>query len=332
MKQAIVITTIFPPSDAVKAYARLPNTELMVAGDRKTPADWSWPGARFLAAEHQESVGPTLAKKVPYNHYCRKMFGYLAAAQSGADVVVDTDDDNLPKTNWGFPVFEGTFEAIAEPTGFVNIYQWFTDAPIWPRGLPLDLIKTQFNTDRTRLVQRCTIGVWQGLADNDPDVDAIYRLTSDRRCQFESRSPLVLAKGVVCPFNSQNTAIRRELFPLLYLPAHVTFRFTDILRGLVAQPIMWLSGFSLGFTEATVSQERNPHDYTKDFVSEIPMYLNCRRVVEVVSESISAKDSLESNLHKAYVSLLRAGMVCDEEIGSLEAWLSDLQRTRKTGC
>jgi len=331
MKHSIVITTIFHPSDAVKAYAGLPNTELIVAGDKKTPADWAWPGAKFLNDEDQNSVGPALAKKLPYNHYCRKMFGYLAAAQSGADVVVDTDDDNLPKANWGFPGFEGAYEVISEPTGFVNIYQWFTNAPIWPRGLPLDLIKTQFKTDGARLAERCNIGIWQGLADDDPDVDAIYRLTSDRPCQFKSRSPLVLANGVVCPFNSQNTAVRRELFPLLYLPAHVTFRFTDILRGLVAQPIMWLSGFSLGFTEATVTQERNPHDYTKDFVSEIPMYLNCRRVIDVVSEAVSAKDSLESNLHKAYVGLLHAGIVCGEEINSLEAWLSDLQRVQRAG-
>lgn len=54
-------------------------------------------------------------------------------------------------------------------------------------------------------------------------------------------------------------------------------------------------------------------------------------MIEVVSEAISARDSLESNLHKAYVALLRAGIVGDEEIDSLEAWLSDLQRSQKTG-
>lgn len=257
------------------------------------------------------------------------MFGYLLAAQNGADVIIDTDDDNLPKSNWKFPEFDGAFDAITGPPGFVNIYQWFTDAPIWPRGLPLDLIRTQFDTNRIQSEHPCKIGVWQGLADDDPDVDAIYRLTSDRPCRFDSRPPVVLAEGVICPFNSQNTAVRRDLFPLLYLPAHVTFRFTDILRGLVAQPIMWLNGFTLGFTEATVIQDRNPHDYTKDFVSEIPMYLNCRRVVEIVAEAISVRDSLESNLHNAYVSLSREGVVCDDEIISLEAWLSDLQRARR---
>ena len=330
MKKGIIITTIYQPSDAVKAYSSLPGTQLIVVGDKKTPEGWSCKGAKFLSVEHQNATGPHLARMLPYNHYCRKMFGYLLAVNNGADIIIDTDDDNLPKKNWRFPAFDGPFDLIAVPKEFINVYQWFTDAPIWPRGLPLDLIKTKFDTKCTQAGYHCKIGVWQGLADGNPDVDAIYRLTSDRRCRFVSRPPVVLAEGVICPFNSQNTAIRKDLFPLLYLPAYVTFRFTDILRGLVAQPIMWLYGFKLGFTEATVIQERNPHNYMKDFISEIPMYEYSRRVIEIVTEAISSRDSLESNLHKSYLELSRAGIVCEEEIFSLEAWFCDLQRARGT--
>ena len=71
---------------------------------------------------------------------------------------------------------------------------------------------------------------------------------------------------------------RKEFFPLLYLPSFVTFRFTDILRGFVAQPILWKAGFNLGFTEATVFQERNAHNYVRDFESEIPMYLHTEKI------------------------------------------------------
>jgi hypothetical protein len=326
MKQSIVITTIFPPSDAVTAFASRGECELFVVGDAKTPDGWHCHGAQFLPVESQAAIGPSLARHLPHNHYCRKMFGYLRAAAHASDVIIDTDDDNIPKLNWRFPEFDGVFELIRGPTGFVNIYQWFTDAAIWPRGLPLDLITHRFDVSNTLAQMPSHVGVWQGLADDDPDVDAIYRLTSDRPCHFKSRSPIVLDRGVICPFNSQNTAIRRELFPLLYLPAHVTFRFTDILRGLVAQPIMWLSGYRLGFIEATVVQKRNPHDYMKDFVSEIPMFLNCRRVIDIVSAEISPDQGFENNLHKAYAGLLRAGIVCDAELLALDAWLSDLSR------
>jgi len=326
MSRAIVITTIFEPSEAVQAYADLSDHQLIVVGDKKTRDDWSCKGVDYLSLQRQDSVGPYLAKVLPYNHYCRKMFGYLMAAQSGANIIIDTDDDNYPKSNWGFPSFDGVFDVIEGKQGFVNIYQWFTDAHIWPRGLPLDLITKTFDLGNIHSADECSVGIWQGLADDDPDVDAIYRLTSDHPCFFDERQPVVLTEGAVCPFNSQNTATRKELYPLLYLPAYVTFRFTDILRGLVAQPIMWLYGYMLGFTQATVVQKRNPHDYMKDFSSEIPMYLNCRKVVETVSASISASNSLESNLHNAYSSLLLEGIVCDDEMRSLEAWLNDLQR------
>jgi hypothetical protein len=170
----------------------------------------------------------------------------------------------------------------------------------------------------------CRVGVWQGLADGDPDVDAIYRLVVGAPCVFGQRDPVVLGPGTLSPWNSQNTAIRRELFPLLYLPVTVTFRFTDILRGLVAQPIMALAGYQLGFLSATVVQERNPHDFMADFESEVPMYTQCRRVIELVEASVSASCSLPRNLEAAYEALAQQGIVAPRELTTLRAWLDEL--------
>ncbi len=252
------------------------------------------------------------------------MLGYLKAIELGVELIVDTDDDNIPKQNWQFPEFNQSFECVDGNKDFVNIYQLFTKQKIWPRGLPLNLIGTDFELEKHTKNKACNVGIWQGLADEDPDVDAIYRLTSDTPCVFDERPPVVLDKGTICPFNTQNTIIRKELFTLMYLPTYVTFRFTDILRGLVAQPIMWLYNYQLGFVNATVVQKRNPHDYMKDFISEIPMYQYCERVVELVSNSISSSQSIEDNLFNAYKALLDSSIVCDEEMQTLEAWLNDL--------
>ena len=167
------------------------------------------------------------------------------------------------------------------------------------------------------------IGIWQGLADGDPDVDAIYRLVDNTPCYFRDDPPVVLSRGTLSPFNSQNTAVRRELFALLYLPCTVTFRFTDILRSLVAQPIMWAHGYTLGFTAATVVQIRNPHDYLRDFESEIPCYLESRHVVSLVTAAIQAGASVPDQLQQAYIALHRAGIVHQEELRVLSAWLED---------
>lgn len=330
MKKAIVITSIFNPTEAVKSFAKNDNFQLIVVGDKKTPLNWHCDNVKFMSLMHQGSLNYELAKMLPYNHYCRKMLGYLKAIEEGAVFIVDTDDDNIPKSNWTFPAFEGNFECINKDLGFINIYQLYTEQNIWPRGLPLHLISTEFKLETKLSNQKCKVGVWQGLADEDPDVDAIYRLTSDKACYFHDRPPVTLGAGTITPFNTQNTIIRKELFPLMYLPTYVTFRFTDILRGLIAQPIMWLYDYQLGFNNATVVQKRNPHNYMNDFLSEIPMYQHCEKVIELVSGVISKSESIENNLYNVYALLRKEEIVCDKEMITLKAWLNDLESLKKS--
>ena len=323
---SIIITSIFAPTKAVVKFASLSEYQLIVAGDKKSPVDWEVDNVTYLSVATQEEAGFALSAKLPFNHYGRKMMGYLHAIQAGAQVIVDTDDDNIPYDDWAFPAFAGEFAVSPAAKGFVNIYKNFTSHHIWPRGYPLDLILNQdHNLKETELAtESVKIGIWQGLADSDPDVDAIYRLVDNTEVFFDKRSPIVLAEGTLCPFNSQNTAIRQELFPLLYLPAYVTFRFTDILRGLVAQPIMWAHGYRLGFTEATVLQERNPHDYVKDFESEIPCYLHPNRVIAAVNRAIDKSATVGENLRRAYAELAKENIVTPQELELLDLWLEDL--------
>jgi hypothetical protein len=326
VNKAIVITSIFEPTEAVKLFAAMPNYKLYVAGDKKTSATWHCDNVAYLSVDAQVAMPYQLQTVLPYNHYCRKMMGYLSAIENGAEFIVDTDDDNLPKEGWSFPAHDGSYDALPANMGDVNIYELYTEMKIWPRGLPLKLINTKFDLANKLTSANANIGFWQGLADEDPDVDAIYRLTSDTPCYFNERPPVVLQSGTVCAFNSQNTQVRKELFPLLYLPTYVTFRYTDILRGLVAQPIMWAHGYQLGFTNATVVQKRNPHDYMKDFQSEIPMYETGASVVGIVQAAITAGKTVLENLQEAYNALLAHNIVTAQEITTLNAWASDLNK------
>ena len=326
MKKAIVITSIFPPTEAVSKFSKYDDYNLIVVGDKKSPVDWRYENVKYISVEEQLSSNYSLAKTLPFNHYCRKMIGYLSAIEAGAESIVDTDDDNIPKDGYAFPPLEGTFDLLKESQGFVNIYQLYTKQKIWPRGLPLDKILVNYDLESKLQKRNVKVGIWQGLADEDPDVDAIYRLTCNEPCYFEERAPIVLGYSTISPFNSQNTFIRKELFPLLYLPTYVTFRFTDILRGLIAQPIMWAHGYHLGFTNATVVQKRNPHDFMKDFNSEVPMFQNSDKITEVVDRVISANFSIEDNLLNAYEELLKFNIVEKREILTLHCWLNDLKK------
>ena len=325
LKKYTVITSIFPPTDAIKKFSEIPGWHLIVVGDRKTPSDWRHPKVTYLGPNDQEKLNFQITKKLPWNHYCRKMMGYLYAINQGADIIADSDDDNEPLDNWSnIPDFEGNFKQISGPK-FVNVYRHFSNNFIWPRGYPLDyILKNEVIAESSANTK---VGIWQFLANGEPDVDAIYRLVSNKQVTFDNNPALVLDKDTVCPTNSQNTFFRKELFILLYLPSFVTFRFTDILRGLVAQPIMWANGYRQGFGPATVIQKRNPHNYVRDFESEIPVYLNSERVIDLTAKSlISTKgQGLNQQFLAAYSSLEEANIVTSQELDLLRGWIRDIE-------
>lgn len=326
LKIPIVITSIHSPTEAIISLSKMDNYYLLVVGDKKTPLDWELQNTNFLSIKDQKTLGFELSKFIPYNHYSRKMLGYLTAISKKACYIIETDDDNIPLKNWNFPPFEGIFDISGENLDFVNIYKLFTDNDIWPRGLPLNHINRLKSFDIKLLKRPCKIGVWQGLADENPDVDAIYNLTNNKPCFFKHRDPVVLGKGSICPFNSQNTMIIKDLFPLLYLPSSVTFRYTDILRSIVAQPIMWLYDYHLGFFESTVHHNRNPHNLIEDFISEIPMYRTCEDAMAIVKEEIKSSESIESNLFISYQALAKKKIVKYKELRIVEVWLKDLHK------
>jgi hypothetical protein len=77
-----------------------------------------------------------------------------------------------------------------------------------------------------------------------------------------------------------------------------------------------------------VVQKRNPHDYFKDFISEIPMYQHCEEVPDIVSAAISSSRSVPDNLYEAYVALERRHIVDKREPEVLNAWLKAVGECR----
>lgn len=100
---------------------------------------------------------------------------------------------------------------------------------IWPRGFPLELVKHKHvSALGFGEFSGASVGVVQSLADQDPDVDAVYRLTMDLPVHFSNASStLVLANGVFSPFNAQATLHIGTAFWGLYLPVSVHGRASD---------------------------------------------------------------------------------------------------------
>ena len=323
----IVITTIHQKTEAIRRFEQLQDWHMVLVGDRKTPAIDSSANLTFLSLDRQQKLGYAFVEHCPYNHYARKNIGYLYAIEQGAEIIYDTDDDNLPYEHWEVPDFSCPRQ-YSSNRQFVNIYRYFTDEFIWPRGYPLDEIHGQTESKIQLLVPKA-IGVWQGLVDQEPDVDAIFRLLFPKTLSFARKPSFFLAAGQYSPFNSQNTFWQPNAFPFLYLPATTSFRFTDILRSYIAQRLMWQEGLHLGFLSATVYQERNPHDLLKDFRDEVECYLNVKPIVRLL-EQLSLEGEPSENVLATYSSLSRAGFVRAEEVALCRAWLADLERVKST--
>ncbi len=327
-KNTIVITTINQPTEAVKKIARTcQDWTFLVVGDKKTPADWQYPDVEYLSAAEQLQMG-SFAADCPFNHYARKNVGYLWAAARGAEIIAETDDDNIPYDTFLKDIGRAVSGRSVRKTGWENVYTHFTPDKIWPRGFPLEMITESLaHPSKLSETQVFDCPVQQYLADGDPDVDAVYRMTIVAETKFQPNT-VVLEPGTYCPFNSQNTIFWRDAFPLLYLPAYVSFRMTDIWRSFVAQACLYAMGKSLAFREATVLQERNEHSLIKDFRDEVPGYLNNTRIVEILSGlSLSADPgAVADNVRACYEALVRPEIVPAREMPLLELWLRELKR------
>src|SRR5204863_4881711 len=144
-----------------------------------------------------------------------------------------------------------------------------SEETIWPRGFPLEYL-SKVNPELKSKTEKINCPIQQGLADENPDVDAVYRMSQKLPVNFDKCDPVVLGKNSWCPFNSQNTTWFKEAFPLLYLPSYCSFRMTDIWRSFIAQRIAWTCDWSVLFHNSTVWQERNEHSLLKDFEDEVP--------------------------------------------------------------
>lgn len=326
---ALVVTSIAAPNAALQTLARgcaQQGYEFFVIGDEASPAEFQLNACRFYGLQDQYDSELKLARLCPTRHYARKNIGYLLAMRAGADRIRETDDDNIPYKQFWEATERQRFVSTLTNHGWVNVYRYFSEASIWPRGFPLEHVKDQLPaiTSLRTIINDCPIQ--QGLANENPDVDAIYRLVAELPQLFRKDRRVALAAGSWCPFNSQNTTWWRAAFPLLYLPSYCSFRMTDIWRSFIAQRIAWTNNWSVLFHEPTVWQERNEHNLLRDFRDEVPGYLHNKSICEALA-SLSLKTGVEylgENLQVCYEKLVGMELIDPKEMELVAAWLEDL--------
>ena len=293
----------------------------IVIGDTKSPKQFKIEGCDFYSVERQEALDFELVKNLPLKHYARKNLGYLIAISKGAESIIETDDDNLPLDSFWEPRTRQVNAHLLNDKSWVNVYKYFTDIHIWPRGFALENLLNELPVLESEVAINSPIQ--QGLADENPDVDAIYRLTLPLPVTFNKSNSVALGKNSICPFNSQNTTWFKEAFPLLYLPSYCSFRMTDIWRSFVAQRISWTCGWSILFHQSTVWQERNEHNLMNDFRDEISGYNNNLLIMKSLNdlELMDGIQNIPNNMIMCYQKLIDLNLVGKEEMGLLNSYL-----------
>lgn len=332
-----VITTINPPTDSVKKlsslHAKFDLEDIVIVGDLKGPVDYDLDKCILLNIEAQNELYPSLSQLTPKNHYSRKNLGYLYAIERGADLIYETDDDNCPNEHWTpRELFLSDYRLASSPKGpikWLNVYKYFTEEKIWPRGLPLDRINDPIPTANISPV-RSKFPIQQGLANNSPDVDAIWRLINEGDFNFDDGiSNIVCPEFVWTPFNTQSTWWWKEVFSLLYIPSFCSFRMCDIWKSFIAQRCLWEIDCNLIYHSPEVYQVRNTHDLTRDFEDEVPGYTRNNELVDSLQnlKLQKGREFIQSNMLECYKTLVGKNFFPKEELTLLESWFDILNRS-----
>lgn len=275
MQKVIVTTTINPPTIAMDKFQAMPDWELVVVGDLKTPADYKlWRGVYVTPAE-QEKYDKALSDAIGWNCIQRRSFGLLWAKEMKADVVAVVDDDNIPLDGWGQSLLIGNDVEVNyyetelpafDPVGATNYKH------LWHRGYPLQLLPKR---DYSRVVRRkVRVDVQADFWNGAPDIDAICRMEYAPECTFEANA-FPMASNKMGPFNSQNTFLSGKCLKDYFLFPHVG-RMDDIWASYFVQA----KGYRVVWHKASVYQQRNMHDLVHDMKQEYNGYENNLRLVQ----------------------------------------------------
>jgi hypothetical protein len=243
---------------------------------------------------------------IGWNTIARRNIAMLEALKWGADIIVTIDDDNIPLNGHYFWSFESAIEngfagiQASSESGWFDVGQLLD--PIAPhRGFP----HVKASTPTYSYCTQRKVGVAAGICLGDPDISATTRIARapvvhrvsellragivvdpagpravDRvtmeagvveRVGVTERAMLPMVRmtnrGCWTVFNSQNTAIIRELAPAFFMVPQWG-RYDDIYGSLLVQRLMRERGYVTHFGQPFVWQQRNRHDLLRDLRAE----------------------------------------------------------------
>jgi hypothetical protein len=333
--KAIIITTINVPQNIYEFMEKADSEWLpIIVGDTKTPHDEVEKVCRdnrgiYLSPERQKTLGFTHGEALPWGCYDRKNLGYLFALREGAEIVYSTDDDNFPPEHWDSYAKLGKqrIKAVSSESGWWNCFS-LGNTSIKPRGYPVWLFQEEDNY--TYDEREMDVAIQMGLCGGDPDIDAMTRLVLNPRIETFADEDVALEVDTMCPYNTQNTFISREMLPanMLWCGAQTTvYRYDDIFAGYVGQVIARYHGKTVKFGRPHLHQERNQHDHLKDIKSELGGMLCQERFLSILRNIDFREQRIADNLRQIVYTVVNEIEELPEQFKTyVDTWCDDLEK------
>ncbi len=333
MKIALATTTIHVPH-ALKLMRKCsPDVAIFIAADNKTPPEVSELlielGGNFHYSAGQGPSDWKCSEAIGWNTLARRNIAFLEALKWGADVIYSWDNDNLPtdrdmffKLDWLLLRAKFNGIQVSSPGGWFDPGNLLIPATRH-RGIP----HAGHRTKHAEPVTDARVGVAAGLVIGDPDIDATTRM--EIRPDIGAVHLLGQTGVVVNPhtwtvFNSQNTAVIRELIPAWFMMPGVG-RHDDIYASLIVQRVARERNLHVHFGPPFTYQQRNEHNLITDLRAEIDGMENVQKIADFLDSIILPARSVIADTRIIYEALRTSTLVPYQACVAALAWLDDCE-------
>jgi hypothetical protein len=267
------------------------------------------------------------SESLGWNTIARRNIAFLEALKWGADAIYSHDDDNLP-------IGIDHFDLIEAATGYPfngikvsNTKGWFDPGSLLipvtrHRGVPWN----HSHANWSEPVIDAKIGVAAGLVIGDPDIDATTRMEHHPdigAVHILGTSGVVVDPNTWTVFNSQNTAVIRELIPAWFMMPGVG-RHDDIYASLIVQRVARERGYHVHFGPPFCYQQRNQHNLITDLRAEIDGMENVVKLAELLdSIQLPSGWTVIDDTRRIYEQLADCAFIPEQAVKAALMWLTD---------
>ena len=332
MKIALCTTTIHVPH-ALKLMRKCSeDVKFFVAVDEKTPEDagnfctYDVDNTQvvYLDAEQRWKCGKAIGR----NTLAKRNLAFLDALKWGADVIYSWDNDNIPTNLYHFFPFDGPWQFDGVKVSAYGALKWFDPGHLLiphtrHRGFPHGF-RDKFVTEP---ITDAEVGVMAGLVIGDPDIDATTRMEKSPdigAVHLLGQTGVVVDPHTWTVFNSQNTAVTRELVPAWFMMPGVG-RHDDIYASLIVQRVARERGYHVHFGPPFTYQQRNPHNLISDLRKEIDGMENVSKLADLLDSITHLGHSAIEDTRTIYQTIGDSGLVPEQSVTAALAWLEDCE-------